>query len=92
MRVYSQAFSRDYHQMLAGQVERQMRLSISLTASYWYTCWVDAGQPDLDQLAGLPQPSEQEKLRMEQEEYEHGEHPDRTADPPGAIPPGEEQE
>jgi hypothetical protein len=81
MRVYSQAFSRDYHQMLGGQVERQMRLSIRLTASYWYTCWVDAGQPDLDLLAGLPPPVEPEKLQLEQEEYLQGDHPERSLDP-----------
>jgi hypothetical protein len=92
MRVYSQAFSREYHQLLGGQVERQMRLSILLTASYWYTCWVDAGQPDLEVMAGAISGGETEKQRMEQEEYQHGEHPDRSADPPDSAPREERQE
>ena len=33
-------------------VERRMRLSIASTASFWYTAWVNAGQPDLKELAG----------------------------------------
>ncbi|UYZ58153.1 zinc dependent phospholipase C family protein [Hymenobacter latericus] len=52
-RVYSQEFSRQYHQRLAGQVERQMRLAVRLTGAFWYTCWVDAGQPDLNHLPRL---------------------------------------
>jgi hypothetical protein len=87
MRVYSQDFSREYHQLLGGQVERQMRLSILLTASYWYTCWVDAGQPDLDMLAGIISVYETENMRMEREEYQHGEHPERRDNLQGPIRP-----
>jgi hypothetical protein len=36
--------------MLEGMVERRMRQSIYATASFWYTAWVDAGQPDLRSL------------------------------------------
>ncbi len=50
MKVYSEEFSQAYHQMLAGQVERQMRASVKMIADMWYTCWVDAGQPNLDGL------------------------------------------
>ena len=32
-------------------VERRMRQSISSVASFWYTAWVNAGQPDLKELA-----------------------------------------
>ena len=32
-------------------IERRMRLSIASTASFWYTAWVNAGQPDLRLLA-----------------------------------------
>ncbi|MDQ3394002.1 MAG: zinc dependent phospholipase C family protein [Bacteroidota bacterium] len=46
-RVYSREFSDAYHNMLSGQVERQMRASIKMIGDFWYTCWVDAGQPDL---------------------------------------------
>lgn len=82
MRVYSQNFARDYHQLLGGQVERQMRLAIRLTAGFWYTCWVDAGQPDLDALAGPITPAETEQMRLEREEYLQGDHPDRSPSTP----------
>lgn len=51
VRVYSKPFTQAYHQMLGGQVERQMRSSIKMIADFWYTAWVNAGQPD---LASLP--------------------------------------
>jgi len=47
---YSVAYCRAYQKMLHGMVVRQMRQSISSVGSYWYSAWVDAGQPDLDKL------------------------------------------
>jgi len=52
VRQYSTAYSKAYHQMLDGMVERRMRASILATASLWYTAWVNAGQPDLREIAG----------------------------------------
>ncbi|WP_234733776.1 zinc dependent phospholipase C family protein [Tellurirhabdus bombi] len=54
VKVASAEFSRQYHDRLQGQVERQMRASIKMIGDFWYTCWVDAGQPDLRKLARLP--------------------------------------
>ena len=54
VRNYSRDFARDYQQMLQGQVERQMKKSIKMIADYWYSCWVDAGQPDLQSLLKKP--------------------------------------
>lgn len=53
LRVYSYDFSKTYHQMLNNMVERQMRRSIKMVADFWYTAWVDGGQPDLDDLLEL---------------------------------------
>ena len=50
-KVYSADFSRQYHEQLRGQVERQMRASVKMVGDFWYTAWVDAGQPDLRALA-----------------------------------------
>jgi hypothetical protein len=33
-------------------VERRMRQSIFAVASFWYTAWVNAGQPDLKNCSG----------------------------------------
>ena len=50
VRVYSYDFSKEYHDMLNGMVERQMRKAIKMVGDFWYTAWVDAGQPDLTEL------------------------------------------
>lgn len=50
VRVYSREFSEKYHRMLRGMVERRMRSSVKMVGDFWYTCWIDAGQPDLNRL------------------------------------------
>jgi hypothetical protein len=50
IRQYSTSYSLAYNQQLNNMVERRMRQSISAVASFWYTAWVNAGQPDLKQL------------------------------------------
>ena len=50
VRQYSSAFTIAYNKKLDGMVERRMRLAILSVASFWYTAWVNAGQPDLTDL------------------------------------------
>ncbi len=52
-RQFSEEYSRLFHEKLNGMVERQMRKSVFATGSFWFTAWVDAGQPDLRKLAGI---------------------------------------
>lgn len=70
IRVYSYDFSREYHNMMDGMVERQMRRAIKMVGDFWFTAWVDGGQPDLDALLGveakeeeLGEPAEDIRLR-----------------------------
>ncbi len=51
IRQYSAAFTIAYNKKLDGMVERRMRQSVFCVASFWYTAWVNAGQPDLKELA-----------------------------------------
>ena len=51
IRQYSTAFTMAFNNKLNGMVERRMRQSISSIASFWFTAWVNAGQPDLKGLA-----------------------------------------
>ena len=51
IRQYSSAFTISFNKKLDGMIERRMRLSIQSVASFWYTAWVNAGQPDLKNLA-----------------------------------------
>lgn len=52
VRQYSSAFTIAFDRKLNGMVERRMRLAIASVASFWFTAWVNAGQPDLKELAG----------------------------------------
>nr|WP_262709405.1 zinc dependent phospholipase C family protein [Solitalea koreensis] len=45
---YSDDFSKVYHQRLGGMVERRMRRAIFAIGSFWYSAWVEAGQPELN--------------------------------------------
>jgi hypothetical protein len=50
VRAQSREYTLAYEQAMAGMVERRMNAAIYMVGSYWYTAWVDAGQPDLRQL------------------------------------------
>ncbi len=50
IRQYSAAFTIAFNKKLDGMVERRMRQGIFAVASFWYTAWVNAGQPDLKAL------------------------------------------
>lgn len=54
VKVYSKEYSQAYHEMLGNQVERRLRASVYLVGCIWYTAWVDAGQPDLNNLQSAP--------------------------------------
>ncbi|HEX2608417.1 MAG TPA: zinc dependent phospholipase C family protein [Flavisolibacter sp.] len=47
IRQYSSAFATAYDKKLKGMIERRMRQSVYAVASFWYTAWINAGQPDL---------------------------------------------
>ncbi|GAB3288760.1 hypothetical protein GCM10027511_00140 [Hymenobacter humi] len=81
VRTYSRGFSKAYHARLNGQVERQMRYATALIGDFWFTCWVDAGSPD---LSNMPRPSELEQQRLEREAKE------AAAAPVVAVPGHEE--
>lgn len=47
---YTPAYIAAYNKALNGMVEKQLRSSAIDVASFWYTAWVNAGQPDLHNL------------------------------------------
>lgn len=50
IRQYSSAYTIAFNKKLDGMVERRMRQAIFAVASFWYTAWTNAGQPDLTPL------------------------------------------
>jgi hypothetical protein len=54
-------------------VERKIRASILSVGSFWYSAWVDAGQPDLDKLIKQPMnPDQRKNLQREEALYKTG--------------------
>ncbi|KAA5545651.1 zinc dependent phospholipase C family protein [Adhaeribacter rhizoryzae] len=76
VKTYSKAYTTNYHQKLKGQVERQMRYAVWLVGSFWYTCWVDAGQPDLNNLQPLTE-AQKQQLAAERQQLKQVVAPDR---------------
>ena len=66
MKQYSTNYSMEYNRMLDGMVERRMRKAVIAVGSLWYTAWVNAGEPDLDELLL----SERDIAQMEKEAKE----------------------
>jgi len=48
--VHAYEYAHVYHELLDSMVEKQMRLATEKIADLWYTAWVNAGKPDLDDL------------------------------------------
>ena len=54
MKVYSIEFTKAYNAKLNGMVERRMQQSIQAVGSFWYSAWIKAGKPDLENLLSKP--------------------------------------
>ena len=50
VKVFSKEYSKQFSILLNNMVERRMQLAVKMTASFWYTAWVNAGQPDLSKI------------------------------------------
>jgi hypothetical protein len=73
LKQYSLAYAKAYSSKLDDMVEKQMRSSIKSIGDFWYSAWVDAGQPTMENLIKVPD-SELEKAREERlnNKYESG--------------------
>ena len=49
VKVYSEKYSNAYHQAMPA-VELQMQRSIKIIGDFWFTAWIEAGQPDLSEI------------------------------------------
>ncbi len=48
--IFSTEYTNKLNEVLDGMIEKQMRKAIVATSSFWYTAWVNAGKPNLDDL------------------------------------------
>lgn len=65
--TYSDPYATAYHQALAGMVEQRFRSSVYQVASYWYSAWIDAGQPKLNSISN----SSNDNLNDEEINYQN---------------------
>jgi len=73
LKQYSLAYSKAYHDQMNSMVERQMRSAILKIGSFWYSAWVDAGQPELKNLIKIEINHEDKKEAMEiEKKYQKG--------------------
>ena len=63
VRTYSVDYAAAYHDLLEGMVEKQMQLSIKHIGDIWFTCWVNAGRPDLQDVKFEEVEIEEEKIK-----------------------------
>jgi len=73
MKQYSVAYSKAYQDKMNGMVEKQMRSSIITIGSFWFSAWVDAGQPELKNLIKIePDPEEKKWAEQQEKKYQEG--------------------
>ncbi len=46
-KIYSKAYAKEFYRQLQGQVEQQLLGAVKMLGDLLYTCWLDAGSPDL---------------------------------------------
>jgi hypothetical protein len=66
IRTECRAYAEEYQRQMNGLMEIRMQDAIRAVGNVWYTCWVDAGSPDMKKLLL----SEKERLAEEKEEEE----------------------
>lgn len=67
---YSERYSKAYHDAMKGMVERQMRASVLAVGSFWYSAWVDAGQPVMKNMRKMTN-SEKDAYYKEENTFNH---------------------
>jgi hypothetical protein len=61
IKQYSTAYSLRFNQLLNNMIELRMRESTQTVANFWFTAWVNAGQPNLKLLVNTSFSSEEMK-------------------------------
>jgi len=66
-KLYSEDYTRTYNALLKGMSERKMRKAVQAVGSFWYTAWVNAGKPDINNF-DKAKLSDETKMRLKDEE------------------------
>lgn len=66
-KMFSIEYCEAFNKMTNDMVQRDMQIAILMVGSFWYTCWLNAGQPDLSKLEDRELNKE---IKKDQEETE----------------------
>jgi hypothetical protein len=70
---YSLAYSKAYQDKMNNMVEKRMRAAILAVGSFWFSAWIDAGQPPLKNLVKIDLTLEEKKqIDLEDKKYADG--------------------
>ena len=73
LKQYSKAYSKSYQDKMHNMVEKQMRSAILEIGSFWYSAWIDAGQPVLKNLVKTELlPDEKKEDTETEKKYQQG--------------------
>jgi hypothetical protein len=64
--LFADEFTKKFNEEMNGMVENQMKKAIVATSSFWYTAWINAGKPNLDDL-DLPDLTQRNKKLLKQD-------------------------
>ena len=73
IQIFSERYARSYNATLNGMVERKMRKAIVAVGSFWYTAWVNAGRPTINDFdRTVLSPETLKKLSEEESRWASG--------------------
>ncbi len=74
VKYYTSAFAKAYYSRVGKSVNRQLLRSSEMIADMWYTCWVEAGRPDLNKILTKTYTKEDKlQFKAEQKACRHNE-------------------
>jgi hypothetical protein len=72
VKTYCKDYSTAYHNRMTGMVEDRMRAAIHSVGSIWYSAWVKAGQPALDDKKYEPTLEDLKRTQEENQKFNNG--------------------
>jgi hypothetical protein len=70
MKYYTDPFAKAYSSRLGNTINDQLKNTAAAISNCWYTCWVNAGKPDLDVFTSQEEAAKQnEQLREENKAF-----------------------
>ncbi|HSU26741.1 MAG TPA: zinc dependent phospholipase C family protein [Chitinophagaceae bacterium] len=69
VKSFTSEFAKSYSKRLGNTIQEQIMNSANMIADFWYTAWVDAGKPDLDNISNLFDKAKKKAMRVETKAY-----------------------